>query len=74
MHMPVLHRAKTLTQKYEFDLSIVCYGLGGYQEGGRGMSIWDTFSHEKGRTDKGDTGDVAVDFYHRYQEVRIWLP
>ncbi len=38
------------------------------------MSIWDTFSHEKGRTDKGDTGDVAVDFYHRYQEVRICLP
>ena len=33
------------------------------------MSIWDTFSHEKGRTDKGDTGDVAVDFYHRYPEV-----
>ena len=35
------------------------------------MSIWDTFSHEKGRTDKGDTGDVAVDFYHRYPEVSI---
>lgn len=34
------------------------------------MSIWDTFSHEKGHTDKGDTGDVAVDFYHRYEEVR----
>lgn len=33
------------------------------------MSIWDTFSHEQGRTDKGDNGDVAVDFYHRYQEV-----
>ena len=33
------------------------------------MSIWDTFSHEQGRTDKGDTGDVAVDFYHRSQEV-----
>ena len=33
------------------------------------MSIWDTFSHEPGRTDKGDTGDVAVDFYHRHQEV-----
>ncbi|KAL3135675.1 hypothetical protein ABBQ38_006148 [Trebouxia sp. C0009 RCD-2024] len=41
---------------------------GAYQEGGRGLSIWDTFSHEQGRTDKGDTGDVAVDFYHRYQE------
>ncbi len=36
------------------------------------MSIWDTFSHEKGRTDKGDTGDVAVDFYHRYQEVCLF--
>ncbi len=36
------------------------------------MSIWDTFSHEKGRTDKGDTGDVAVDFYHRYREVRLF--
>lgn len=36
------------------------------------MSIWDTFSHEQGRTDKGDTGDVAVDFYHRYQEVTKW--
>ncbi len=57
-------------------MSQLCYlhDLGGYQEGGRGMSIWDTFSHEKGRTDKGDTGDVAVNFYHRYQEVRIWLP
>lgn len=43
---------------------------GAYQEGGRGLSIWDTFSHEQGRTDKGDTGDVAVDFYHRYQEVK----
>ena len=43
---------------------------GAYQEGGRGPSIWDTFSHEAGRTDKGDTGDVAVDFYHRWPEVR----
>ena len=49
----------------------VCHfaATGAHQEGGRGLSIWDTFSHEKGRTDKGDTGDVAVDFYHHYQEV-----
>lgn len=44
--------------------------IGAHQEGGRGLSIWDTFSHQQGRTDKGDTGDVAVDFYHRYQEVK----
>lgn len=32
---------------------------------GRGPSIWDTFSHQPGRTVGGDTGDVAIDHYHR---------
>ncbi|MGI9667542.1 MAG: GH1 family beta-glucosidase [Acidimicrobiia bacterium] len=41
---------------------------GAATEGGRGPSIWDTFSHTNGRTLNGDTGDVAVDHYHRYQE------
>lgn len=40
---------------------------GAYEEGGRGLSIWDTFSHTTGKTAHGDTGDVACDFYHRYQ-------
>jgi beta-glucosidase len=35
---------------------------------GRGPSIWDTFSHTPGKTDNGDTGDVACDHYHRYQD------
>jgi beta-glucosidase len=35
-------------------------------EDGRGPSIWDTFSHTPGRVQDGDTGDVAVDHYHRY--------
>src|SRR5665213_73215 len=38
---------------------------GAFQEGGRGPSIWDTFSHTSGRTLNGDTGDVADDHYHR---------
>lgn len=42
---------------------------GAVKEGGRGPSIWDTFSHEAGRTDKGDNGDQAVDFYHTWPEV-----
>ena len=41
---------------------------GAVTEGGRGVSIWDTFSHTPGRTDQGDTGDVACDHYHRYVE------
>ena len=35
---------------------------------GRGVSIWDTFSHAPGKTFDGDTGDVADDAYHRYKE------
>ncbi|MDM4762506.1 GH1 family beta-glucosidase [Galbitalea sp. SE-J8] len=38
---------------------------GAVAEDGRGPSIWDTFSHEPGRTRDGDTGDVACDHYHR---------
>jgi len=41
---------------------------GAAHEGGRGPSIWDTFSHTAGKTDNGDTGDVADDFYHRYKD------
>ena len=35
---------------------------------GRGPSVWDTFSHTPGKVRGGDTGDVACDFYHRYEE------
>ena len=41
---------------------------GAVDEDGRSPSIWDTFSHTPGRVDNGDTGDVADDHYHRYQE------
>ncbi len=41
---------------------------GAAKEGGRGPSIWDTFSHTPGKTLNGDTGDVADDHYHRWQE------
>jgi beta-glucosidase len=41
---------------------------GAYRDDGRGQSIWDTFSHTPGKTENGDTGDVAVDHYHRYNE------
>lgn len=45
---------------------------GAVHEGGRGPSIWDTFSHTPGKTHNGDTGDVADDFYHRYpQDIEL---
>jgi beta-glucosidase len=41
---------------------------GAVKEGGRGPSIWDTFSHTPGKTFEGETGDVADDDYHRYKQ------
>jgi beta-glucosidase len=41
---------------------------GAVTEDGRGPSIWDTFSHIPGKTLGGDTGDIASDHYHRWQE------
>jgi beta-glucosidase len=41
---------------------------GAVDEDGRGRSIWDTFSHTPGRVRDGDTGDVAVDHYHRIEQ------
>jgi beta-glucosidase len=41
---------------------------GAVKEDGRTPSIWDTFAHTPGRVEGGDTGDVAVDHYHRFRE------
>mmetsp|Transcript_13895 Transcript_13895/g.30001 ORF Transcript_13895/g.30001 Transcript_13895/m.30001 type:complete len:514 (-) Transcript_13895:589-2130(-) len=41
---------------------------GAWASDGRGMSIWDAFSHTPGKTFQGDTGDVADDHYHKYEE------
>src|SRR5215203_217376 len=41
---------------------------GAVNEGGRGASIWDTFSHTPGKVHHGDTGDIACDHYHRLDE------
>jgi beta-glucosidase len=35
---------------------------------GRAPSIWDTFCRIPGAIDNGDTGDIACDHYHRWQQ------
>ncbi|CAL9026413.1 unnamed protein product [Prunus brigantina] len=42
---------------------------GAVKEGGRGPSIWDTYTHNHSeRIVDGSNGDVTVDQYHRYKE------
>ncbi|MGL4368057.1 MAG: GH1 family beta-glucosidase [Spirochaetota bacterium] len=41
---------------------------GACREDGKGLSIWDTFSHTKGKVRRNQNGDAACDHYHRYKE------
>lgn len=41
---------------------------GGYQQDGKGASIWDIYAHIPGTTFEGTNGDSAVDHYNRYKE------
>jgi beta-glucosidase len=45
---------------------------GAWNEDGKGESIWDRFVHTPGKIQNNDTGDVAVDHYHRFrQDVQL---
>ena len=35
---------------------------------GKGKSIWDVFSHQPGKVDNNDNGNVACDSYHLYRQ------
>lgn len=59
----------TFPEGFRWGVSTAAYQIeGAVNEGGRGTSIWDTFSHEPDRIGDGSTGDVACDHYHRYAE------
>ena len=41
---------------------------GAWNEDGKGLNVWDIFSHEQGNVVLGHTGDVACDHYHMFKE------
>ncbi|MFW9952360.1 MAG: GH1 family beta-glucosidase [Candidatus Thorarchaeota archaeon] len=41
---------------------------GAWNEDGKGESVWDRLSHTPGKVQNGDTGDIACDHYHRFEE------
>jgi beta-glucosidase len=61
--------ASAFPASFVFGCATSAYQIeGAAREGGRGPSIWDTFSHTAGKTRDGDTGDRAADHYHRLDE------
>jgi beta-glucosidase len=45
---------------------------GAAQAGGKGLSVWDEFCRKEGAVVHGESGEIACDHYHRYQEdVRL---
>ncbi len=58
----------TFPHDFRWGLATAAYQIEGAAfEGGRGASIWDTFSHTPGLSLHGDTGDIACDHYHRWE-------
>jgi beta-glucosidase len=54
---------------YRWGVATASYQIeGAWNEDGKGRSIWDTYAHTPGKMKNGDTGDVAIDHYHRYKE------
>lgn len=60
IHFPASFVWGTATASFQIE--------GGWQEGGKGLSIWDAFSHTPGKTAGGATGDITCDHYHRWKD------
>jgi len=56
-------------QEFVWGAAAASYQIeGAANEDGRGLSVWDVFSHTPGKVTAGHTGDVACDHYHRYAD------
>lgn len=58
-----------IPKSFVWGVATSCYQVeGACNENGKGLSIWDAFSHIPQRTLNGENGDISCDQYHRYPE------
>jgi beta-glucosidase len=56
-------------KEFIFGSATAAYQIeGAWDQEGRGLSIWDTFTHKKGKIRSNDNGDTACDHYNRYKD------
>ncbi|MGP8161046.1 MAG: GH1 family beta-glucosidase [Candidatus Dormibacteria bacterium] len=67
--MPTKPPVRGFPEGFLFGTKTSAYQVeGSVDAGGRGPSIWDTFSHTPGTTRHGDTGDVTADHYRHLDQ------
>ena len=60
---------KTFPRDFKWGTATSSYQIeGAPTAGGKGPSVWDTFSHIEGKIKNGDTGDTACDHYHLWRD------
>lgn len=60
---------KTFPNDFIWGTATSSYQIEGAAElGGKGPSIWDAFSKIPGKTNRGETGEIACDHYHKFRE------
>ncbi len=65
----MMSQTRTFPEGFLWGTATSAYQIeGAVTSGGRGPSIWDTFSHTPGKTYNGETGDQAVDHFNRLNE------
>ncbi len=67
-------KGKDFQSGFTWGVSTAAYQIeGGWDEDGKGKSIWDVFSNTKGKTFQGQNGNVACEFYQRYADDIILM-
>lgn len=62
-----LHK-KLFGTDFKWGVTVAAYQIeGAHDVDGKGLSIWDTFTQQKGKIKNGHHGNIACDFYNQYQ-------